>query len=243
MEKFCLIKAGKYLLGIEASSILKQQDIKSLIEDKQSDGLSLILLAPLFDMHNTAIFPEPESHVVEVKSSAGSQLLVVDSLSDAIITSARFESLPLLYPELLRLCCPQILICDDQPVLLLDSDGLQTILTTQENDFTVLSLAALREHYNKKNDIQDAQSAEEFDEASFNTVVSWTIAEFLKCGSDENCVISLDELLLESVSCEQLQGVSDDLVQEIIDKTLQKCGKFQNAAMQRLRQVSALTNP
>ncbi len=241
MEKICLIKAGDYLLGIDTSVILKKQEINSFIAEEQSDEISLILLTSLFDKH-ASVFPEPKGFILEVKSTVGSQILVVDSCSAKIIEPEYCESLPLLYPDLARICCPQILIHEDQPVLLLDTDGLETVLASLKTDVAVISVATLRKHGSREKKILDTPSVAALNDATFNSIVSWTIAEFLERGSDEDCVITPDELLLQSIPHGELQGLSDDLLQGLIDKTVQECGKFHNTAMQRLRQTIALTN-
>ncbi|RUM43524.1 MAG: hypothetical protein DSY80_05485 [Desulfocapsa sp.] len=241
MEKICLIRVGNYLLGIDISVVHKKQKLSSFIAEEQGDEISLILLGPLFDYHTT-VLPDSEGCILEVKSTAGSLILVIDSFSAKTVAFERSESLPRLYPDLTKICCPQIMICENQPVLLLDVNGLETVLESVKNNSAVISLATLREHCCKEKEVQVMQSAVELDEVTFNTIVSWTIAEFLKHGNDEDCVITPDELLLKSISHGGSQGVSNDLLQRLIDKTVQKCSKFHNTAMQQLRQTSALAD-
>ncbi len=239
MEKICQIKAGKYLLAVASSAIIETRGIESFLADKQNAEVPLILLASLFDQR-IAAFPEPEGFIMEVKSSAGSQLLVVDSFSEKGITVDHLESLPLLYPDLTRSCCPQIVIHNDQPLLLLDIDGLETVLASSGDDFATISLASLCSHYSSKTEVEDTQSTRAVDEATFNIIVSWTMAEFLKRDNDTKSVICPDEKLLEVISSRDVQGVDDDILQEVINKTIQKCRKFHDRAMERLKQTSAL---
>lgn len=239
MEKLCQIQAGKYLLAVKRSAILQTVEINRFLSEEQDAERSLILLVSLFDQHSGALL-EPEGVVMEVKSTNGSQLLVIDRISEKSITSDHIESLPLLYPDLTRLCCPQIVIHKEQPLLLLDFEGLETVLALQKNEFATLSTATLRRYCGSETEVEDMQSAAPFDAATFNTIVSWAMAEFLKRGNDTRGAIFPDEKLLETISSKDAPSVDEDLLQELIDKTIQKCRKFHDNAMERLKQTSAL---
>ncbi len=234
MENICLVKAGNYLIGIDTATILRQQEINSFVAEEQGDDVPLILLASLFDKCG-GVFPDSEEFILEVKSTTtGSQMLVINGFSAEPVAVENFESLPHLYPDQARLCCPQIMIHEEQPVLVLDIEGLEKVLALPNNNSAVISLGALREHCSREDEIPEEQVAAKLDGATFDTIVSLTIAEFIKRGSDENCVITLDELFLESVLSLHAQ--------DLIDKTVQGCVKFHTAAMRRLRQASALKN-
>jgi len=239
MEKINQIQVGKYFLGVTTSTILKVREISSFLADEQDEEISLVMLASLFDKH-TGIFPEPDGFIIELKNATGSQMLVIDSFSAKSITPDHFESLPKLYPDLTKICCPQVMIHEDQPLLLLDTDGLKTVRDSLNNDFTEISSATLRKHYSRDKEVENTQSATELDEATFNTIVSWTMEEFLKHGHDKDSMITPDEKLLGAIPARYLQAMGDDLLQRLIDKTIQKCRKFHAAAMQRLRQTSAV---
>jgi hypothetical protein len=239
MEKFNQIQVGKYFFGIATSTILKVRMISSFLTDEQDEEISLVMLASFFDKHN-GVFPEPDGFIMEVKNGTGSQMLVIDSFSAKSITPDHFESLPKLYPDLTKICCPQVIIHEEQPLLLLDTDGLEMVRASLNNDFMEISSATLRKHYSKDKEVVDMQSTVELDEATFNTIVSWTMAEFLKPDHDEDSMITPDEKLLGAIPARHLQALDDDLLQRLIDKTIQKCRKFHTAAMQRLRQTSAL---
>jgi hypothetical protein len=149
-------------------------------------------------------------------------------------------SLPFLYPDFTKICCPQIVIYNEQPLLLLESDGLETVLALQKNDFATVSFAVLHSFYSSETEGEDMQSTAEFDTVTFNTIVSWAMAEFLKHGHDTRGTILPDEKLLEAIASKDVPGVNEDLLQELIDKTIQKCRKFHDNAMKRLKQKSAL---
>ncbi len=239
MEKICQIKAGKYLLAVATSTILETKEIEGFLAGEQNVEVPLIMLASLFDRH-TAALPESEGFIMKVKSSAGSQLLVIDSFSEKGITANHLESLPLLYPDLARICCPQIVVHKEQPLLLLDIDGLETVLAQQENDFAVVSVAVLQKYYRNETEEEGTPAVDTFDGATFNTIVSWAMAEFLKRSNAGESAIYPDKKLLEAISSNDIQGVDEDLLQELIDKTIQKCRKFHDNAMERLKQTSAL---
>ncbi len=251
MEKICLVEAGKYLLGIDVAAIIRTLSVDSFVEEECEQEASLIGLASFLGQHDRP-FSQSECFVVEVKTSAEPLTLVLDSILGEIEVPGRFEALPLLYPELARCCCPQIIIHKNQPVLLLDGDGLDAVRGRVKGDYGRISLETLR-HRSRSEimaeeetpvpgnsaDGQAEQSVAELDDGTFKAIVSWTMAEYLERGSEKECVISIGELPPEHIQ----QGVSHELLQRLIDRTIQKCGKFHDGALQRLIKKSDAVNP
>lgn len=229
MEKICLVEAGEYLLGIDAATVIRQMDVNSFMDEEQEDEPSLISLASFFNQ-NTAVDCQAKSFVVEVKSSGKPLVLLVDRLVDELEGAVHFQSLPLLYPEFARRCCPRIMLHKDQPVLLLDVAGMEVIHAMLENDCGVISYKSLCERV-----VGPGQPAPQIDDSSFNNIVSWAIDKYLTCDNAFECSINIEELPAELAQSIQVQGVSNELLQHSVDKIVQKCGEFHDAALQQLR--------
>jgi hypothetical protein len=245
MERICLVEAGNYLLGIGAAAITRKLSVDSFVEEDCEHETSLIALAPFFDQDERPL-SQAERFVVEVKTSAEPLTLVLDSILGEIEAPGRFEAPPLLYPELARCCCPQMITHNGQPVLLLDEDGLDGVRARLKSDYGAISLDSLRDESRSEimaedtpalsdsTDVKLKQPSAKFNGGIFKTIVSWTIGEYLGRGSDKSCVISSAELPPEYIQ----QGVSNEVLQGLIDRTVQKCGKLDDAALQRLREKS-----
>ncbi len=245
MDTICLVEAGAYLLGIDAAAIVQKMDKNKFLEGEQEDETVLISLASFFNQ-STVLLPRPEFFVVEMDANNEPLLLLVDRIVGEIRSSGHFEPLPLLYSDLARHCCPQIMIHDEQPVLLLDGTGLAEVRVMLESTCGVFSMGTLREENRKNTMVEESplqhscikvppeQTAVKLDNVMFNRVVAWTIGKYLDWGNDENCTVIIDEFRSEYINSVQLQSISNDSLQYLIDKTIQQCREFHNTALQRL---------
>lgn len=246
MDKIYKMEAGDYLFGIDAASIIRTLDRESFLEGYMEDETVLISLASFFNQ-STALLPQSEFVVVEMKTRTEPLVLLVDSIVGEVVSPEQLTSLPSFYPELARRCCPHIMIHDEQPVLLLDGTGLAEVREMLENSYGVIFMDTLCEekHSNgmegessiphRGTPIPQQQAAVEFDDALFHTIVSWTISRYLDHGERGKCTVTVDALPVEYIHSIQLLGMNINTLQNLIDKTVLKCGKFNNAALVRLR--------
>jgi len=126
MEKICLLEAGKFLLGIDAAAIVREETIKTFIAEEKGPENILIHLASLLSQQSPVLLDENNCGIV-VESGDKQLLLVIDGILEEITSPDGFESLPLLYPELAKSCCPKIFVYKNQVVLLLDACELDSV--------------------------------------------------------------------------------------------------------------------
>ncbi|MEN8199946.1 MAG: hypothetical protein ABFR63_07710 [Thermodesulfobacteriota bacterium] len=230
MEKISLMEAGSYLLGIESDAIISKAAMDDFIIEERAGESPLLSLASLLDQESAPALTRSDSFIMEVKTSAEPLTLVVDSLLGEIDPPDRFESLPLLYPELAADCCPQIMIHDGQPVLILDGNGLDSARSRLKNGCGEISLETSLDHSpDKAGSKTSRQPGAALDDKTFKSVVCWTIEKYLAGDSDENGALSVRALPSRT------QGVSDELLQRLIDKTLRRCTTTRNETLRRMK--------
>lgn len=132
MDKICLIKAGKFFLGVDSACIrstLHVSDLTRPEEDKESP----VHLESFLAQQNFSAVGEK---IVFLESNSQKEIpgLLVDSVLDPIIVPESLETLPSLYPSLAERCCPKIFIYNDHPALLLDVAGLVEVFLEYNND-------------------------------------------------------------------------------------------------------------
>ncbi len=249
MESIYLIQSGDYLLGIDTAAVITTMAGESCLKSELEGETILLSPASFFNQKKTAL-PPAEFFVLEMETTAATLLLLVDKIVAEGIVPSHFESFPSLYPELARQCCPEIIVHNDRPVLLLDGTGLEDVRKELGNDYGEVSLAALRgsnstdsiplPHSNREETI--AQPVEKLDDTLFKKIVSWTIARYLDRRDGGSVAINIDELPLEYQQLMQLQGVSDTSLQRVIDRTVHKCGNFQDVVLEKLKDKTAGAN-
>ena len=126
MERICLLEAGKFLLGIDAAAIIREETIKTFIAEEKGAENALIYLASFLSQQPPVLLDERNCGIV-VASGEKKLLLVVDRILEEIHAPDDFESFPLLYPELAKSCCPKIFVYKNQVVLLFDTCELDLI--------------------------------------------------------------------------------------------------------------------
>jgi hypothetical protein len=118
MKKVCLVRGGDFVLGIEACYILSRQNgtLPHEIASKEREIFHLgSLLARTHCEH-----PEPGSVFLQLHKGEKTFFLLVDKVIDDIEFSEQTTSLPPPSPELAEQLCPQVAVCMDLVVLLLD---------------------------------------------------------------------------------------------------------------------------
>ena len=249
MKKICLLEAGNYLLGLDDTLIMRRLSVDECAGENFEDSTPLIFPASFFG--GCDLPPSwSELLVIQVKNSADPLFLLFDRNLGEINAPERCASLPMLYPELAGYCCPQIITHNNQPVLLCDPDGMTTVLAKQRNNYGVVShktfcekvqMEAMSEDTHVSNSNTEVhtvlRTASVLDDETFQAIVFWTMGEYLERGSDADCAIRSDELPPEYLNVLHFQeGVNDGLLQNLIDKTITKCGKFHERDLRRMRQ-------
>lgn len=252
MENMYLLESGDYLLGIESAAIIRIMDRNSWGETQLNDAL-LICPASFFNQSD-AVLSDSEFSIIEIVNGANALFLLIDRIVGEIEGPQFFESIPRLYPQLASLCCPQIMIHDDKPVLLLDGAGLEAVHRQLGNEYGLISLSALL----GKSDVETVVETEPvppvieekieepvvaLDDVMFEKIVSWTIDEFLGCLDDTPVTVSIEGIPKEYIESMQLQAMDNIVIQEVIDQTVQKCAVFYDASFLRLSDKIAGVKP
>jgi len=156
MKNIYLVQAGKFLLGINAATIISILDQENFIQGKQK-GKSLVLHLESFLAQESLTLPNSEWVLLEVENGSGPLFLLVDRVSEEIETPDQFEPLPLLYPKLAEICCPQVFIHDDQVVLLLEAQKISSVRKKLQAEYGFVSLDELLDV--KEAQVEDKETA------------------------------------------------------------------------------------
>ncbi len=126
MGKVCLLKAGNFLLGLNTSHIASTLSVENFMEDNQTNKTDPNFLFLESFLRQKSLDIEG-SEVIVLKKSPKKLTLLIDRTLGEIKLPDRYESYPLLYPELAMDCCPKVFIHNDQVVLLIDPKQLNKI--------------------------------------------------------------------------------------------------------------------
>ncbi|WP_446009188.1 hypothetical protein [Candidatus Electrothrix sp.] len=118
MKKVCLVKGGNFVLGIESSYILSRQNGMLAPETAAQEGNIFHLGALLARKHCKR--PEPGSVFLQVEKEKNNFFLLVDQVIDEIELPGQTTRLPPPSPELAHILFPQVAVCMNLIVLLLD---------------------------------------------------------------------------------------------------------------------------
>ncbi len=118
MKKVCLVKGGNFVLGIEACYILSRQNGLLAPETEAKEGNIFHLGSLLGRKHCQR--PEPDSVFLQLEKRNNNFFLLVDQVIDEIELPEQTTQLPPPSPELAQLLFPQIAVCMNLVVLLLD---------------------------------------------------------------------------------------------------------------------------
>ncbi len=240
MEKIYLLESGDYFLGIDSAAIVRIMDRNSCRESQLGDDTPLLLPASFFDQY-PAITPESEFVVIEIVNGATTLFLLFDRIVEEIAAPQYFESIPLLYPDFARRCCPQIMTHDAKPVLLLDGAGLEDVRRQLGDDNGSLSLGALLGENHEEIVVEAVpvppviqekivEPVAVLDDMIFGEIVSWTIDVFLRRLDDTKVTLSVGEIPEKHIEPKQLQLMDKIAIQKIIDQTVQRCEDFYDAS-------------
>ncbi|MCP3898764.1 MAG: hypothetical protein GY707_03410 [Desulfobacteraceae bacterium] len=289
MGKVCLLKAGNFLLGLNTSHIASTFSVEDFMEDNKTNKTD-----PNFLFLESFLAQKPldidGSEVIVLKKSPKKLTLLIDRTLGEIKLPDKFESYPLLYPELAMDCCPKVFIHNDQVVLLIDPKQLNKIhksLETKHGLITPKYLKSIKkkteqidtlqpESSQTDNEKQEAAQPEpeskseaavetpteteivteteveveteteveteveietetetvtEINDKSISAIVAFIFEKFNQTDANEKLVISVDELppgLIEQ------QGLNNELLQELIDKTILQCEKTRYQSMKNM---------
>jgi hypothetical protein len=242
MGSICLVKAGSFFLGIDTSHIVSHLSVDDLKNEKiKKNTSSTLLFLESFLVQKDLEISCSKIIILKNKSAGEPLMLLIDEILGEFKLPELFAPLPLLYPELAIKCCPQIFIHGDKIVLFLDPKQLNIIhkksqAQTNHGVITLNNLLPTEEEIETE-DISQPENSDtsaikdkstqpetdtEIDEATITTIVSWTFDRFNKFDLNEKIIISTDELPPGII---QQNGLSNALLQQLIDKTIEKCKK------------------
>ncbi|MCI5123985.1 MAG: hypothetical protein D3925_05800 [Candidatus Electrothrix sp. AR5] len=118
MKKVCLVKGGNFILGIEARYIISRQN-GMLPQEKTSKEKEVFHLGSLL-ARKKCKHPEPGSVFLQLHKGEKTFFLLVDQVIDEIELPEQTIRLPPPSPELAEQLCPQVAVCMNLVVLLLD---------------------------------------------------------------------------------------------------------------------------
>ncbi|MCK5542352.1 MAG: hypothetical protein KAI40_06635 [Desulfobacterales bacterium] len=245
MEKICLVKAGKFLLGLDTSHIISTLNLNDLKAGEISETDSFFLLLESFLSQKHLDISGSKVIVLKNKTNSKHLTLLVDKTLEEIDLPQRLEPYPMLYPELAKKCCPKVFIYNDQVVLLLDPKQLSIThkkLKTEHGLITLNDLMSIAEKVEQEDILQSDSSdtsdtksetpkskpETKIDDQAINTLVSWTFDKFNKFDSNEEIIISVDELPPGLI---QQEGLSKESLQQLIDKIILQCEKTKYRTM------------
>ncbi|MCK5313370.1 MAG: hypothetical protein KAJ62_14745, partial [Desulfobacteraceae bacterium] len=240
MEKICLVKAGKFLLGLETSKIISTFNIDNLKDCEINNTNYIFLFLEAFLAQKHLNISGSKIIVLKSKNKSKPLALLIDKTLGEIELPDQFEPYPLLYPELAKKYCPKIYIHGDQVVLLLDTKQLSMIHGTLQTDHGLITLDDLMPVETELTPTAESKSAAKIDDSTIHTIVSWTFDRYnefysdtkaIKFYSNEKAIISVDELPSGLV---QQQGLSTELIQLLIDKTILQCEKTRHKTMKMM---------
>jgi hypothetical protein len=246
MDKICLVEAGNYLLGIDAAAIIGKTDLESLVKGERMDDMVLLFLEPFFlqDKMNPSRL---EFRVLELHDAAGSFFVALDTIRGEVPVGTHFETLPLLYPADARRCCPRIMMYGEEPVMLMDSGGLQEMVQQSHGECGVSSLGILRgarqarllnqvsTDLAKGTDSPEKEQDPGLDDVQFKKIVAWAMGQYLDGCENDGGSWNNTELPPMFDDVLYMQGKGRELSQELARQVVQKCGSFQQSAVQHLK--------
>lgn len=245
MKKVCLVKGGNFILGIEARYILTRQNgilpHESISKEQDIFHLGSLLARKQCEQ------PELGSVFLLLKKGENTFFLLVDQVIDEIELPEQTTRLPPPSPELAEQLCPQVAICMNLVVLLLDP--AQVIPVARElgqgtgllgtEYFSKAKKQYLAEHSSGNVGIGEQQPMKSVatasgqlrkikknkkrpksvDEETFKRVMSWTISQFKqgKIGPEHLAADQLPPGLIQQA------GISDTVLQYLIDQISLRC--------------------
>ena len=264
MKKVCLIKAGKFFIGIDTAQIISTMSLDDLDAGKIKEKDSVILFLESFLAQKYIERSGSEIIVLKKNKNKGKySALLIDMTLGEIEFPDRFEPSPLLYPELAAKCCPKIFIHENRVVLMLDPKQLSLIYETLQivhGLITLDDLMPVKEKIKQKSlpqpdntDTSDANnetaqgkskavsnSETEVEEKIISEIVSWIIDKYNKFYSNEKVIkFYSNETMSMSVyglpsRLVRQQGLSNKSLQQLIDQTIDQCEKTRYKTMKNM---------
>ncbi|WPD21135.1 MAG: hypothetical protein SD837_13095 [Candidatus Electrothrix scaldis] len=235
MKKVCLVKGGNFVLGIEDRYILSRQQ-GLLPREVAGNGEPFFHLGSLL-ARNRCDRPEPGSVFLRLHTKKQTFFLLVDQIIDEIDLPEQTTRLPPPSPDLATQLFPQVAICMNLVVLLLDPT--QVMQVAQQLGQGIGMLAAehcLQDEKQvqikqvkggrkagppvfKKQIRRDKKRPKSVNEETFKRVMAWTIAQF-KQGKVSPEDLAADRLPPGLI---QQEGLSDTVIQYLIDQISLRC--------------------
>lgn len=246
MEKVCLVKAGKFLLGLNTSNIISTLSVDELKSNETNWNDSTFLFLESFLVQKDIDRSCSKIIVLKNKNNKKHLALLIDKILEEIKLPENFATYPLLYPELATKCCPDIFTHEDQIVLMLDPKQLNIIhkkLQTDHGSITLNTLIPVEKKIEREDrhqtDNENISAVEKetaqpkskitIDDKTISSIASWIFDRYnnfysdekvIKLYSNEKIIISVDQLPPTLI---QQQGLSDETLQQLIDKTIEQC--------------------
>jgi hypothetical protein len=119
MKKVCIVQGGPFLLGVDNDQVIARH-LWAETAVQPGKGRNIFQMNALLSRQAVETVPE-DAVCLELGYGQDSVLLVADRITaEEVDTIEPLSSLPKSCPSLTAQLCPQVLIWDDKPVLLLD---------------------------------------------------------------------------------------------------------------------------
>jgi hypothetical protein len=123
MKKICLVNGGDFVLGIDTQYILSRQIGGKPVQPVTAEEGGIFHLGSLLSRRSCDVVA-PDSVLLHLRKGGETFFLLVDRIIDEIELSEAPISLPPASPALAEQLCPQVVVCGNLVVLLLDPSGI-----------------------------------------------------------------------------------------------------------------------
>lgn len=253
MKKICIVQGGHFLLGITQEDVIAHAAWAETAPQAQDKDKRMFHLEA-FLSRQIAQTVSAQAVCLELRHQEDDRLfLVADRLvADEAEVGESISPLPRSCPALTVKLCPQVLIWQEMPILLLEPRQVLSVAAELGQDIGVLpppfseepiSSAAARasEADKERSALQETlteaaaakanqearkKEAAAIDEAVLKPVISWTIARFKEqCGKGkhEELRLTMDQLPSELIEMIKGKGLDNKVIEYLMEQIVLRC--------------------
>jgi hypothetical protein len=253
MKKICLVNGGDFVLGIEAQYILSRQVGGKPAQPATAEESRVFHLGSLLSRRSCDLVPS-DSVILHVHKDGKTFFLLVDRIIDDLELPEAPVAGPPACPALAEQLCPQVAICKNLVVLLLDPAQIIPVSeqlgdkvgwVTAKNFFLspekpeqnrgkpeteqVVDSVIMR-NSKQKFAQRRKKASTSVDEETFKNVMTWTISQFKQGKAGKDVRLGIERLPPDLV---RQEGVSDTVIQYLIDQISLRCQESMNRSKPR----------